>query len=388
MESRSRRSYVVEAGLAHVIGAAIMVRLPSRFVDQILRGASADGVADPESEHPHPSLLEVVSDELDADVYVISGDLTRELVAELRQEYRQARNRTNAVLILTTRGGDPDAAYLITRFLQRHYDNLVLFVFGLCKSAGTLVALGAHEIVMTEAGELGPLDVQVHKDDEIMRRSSGLDVFQALALVAGQAYTVFEQTFLQVLGRSGGVITTKTAAEIATNLASQLLSPLSAQIDPVKLGEVQRAINIAEKYGERLGAGSETIGRLVHGYPSHGFVIDVEEACTLFRDVRRAAAVEEALAEFLETRLLHFAGTGCISTPHEVGICVCLTQIAQDQPADTEGERNEQREQHDAKAPAGSIPAGAADGAKRQRKRTGKGTAAEAGSEAAGEVES
>ena len=38
---------------------------------------------------------------------------------------------------------------------------------------------------------------------------------------------------------------TKTAADIATKLTGDLLQPIVAQIDPLRLGEIERAINIA-----------------------------------------------------------------------------------------------------------------------------------------------
>ncbi len=49
---------------------------------------------------------------------------------------------------MVTEGGDADPAYRIARCLQDHYDRFSLFVSGYCKSAGTLVALGAHELQM------------------------------------------------------------------------------------------------------------------------------------------------------------------------------------------------------------------------------------------------
>jgi ClpP class serine protease len=41
-------------------------------------------------------------------------------------------------------------------------------VSGYCKSAGTLIALGANELAFGEHGELGPLDVQIAKRDEVL----------------------------------------------------------------------------------------------------------------------------------------------------------------------------------------------------------------------------
>lgn len=60
------------------------------------------------------------------------------------------------------------------------YERFTLFVSGLCKSAGTLVAVGAHELIMSDYGELGPLDVQMPKQDAVWEMQSGLTVMSTL----------------------------------------------------------------------------------------------------------------------------------------------------------------------------------------------------------------
>jgi len=229
-------------------------------------------------------------DSLEADIFLISGEINRTTAEKLIEFQKNAEHRKNTVLILTTPGGDPDAAYKISRHLQNFYEKFTLFVFGYCKSAGTLLALGANEIVMSEHGELGPLDVQIRKDDDLFWQSSGLDIFTALHIVSGQSFFAFEDHFLKILNRSGGTISTKTSANIAALMAYNLMTPIMAQIDPMKLGEVQRAINIAFEYGKRLGKevqiSEDCVYNLIYNYPSHGFVIDFSEAQTLFPNVR------------------------------------------------------------------------------------------------------
>jgi hypothetical protein len=77
------------------------------------------------------------------------------------------------------------------------------------------------------------------------------------------------------------------------------LSPIFAQVDPLQLGEVDRALRTATLYAERLGADHFKAGaleRLLMQYPSHDFVIDREEASDLLRTVRAPTAEE---TEFL-----------------------------------------------------------------------------------------
>ncbi|ECI3890158.1 hypothetical protein AHV09_25775 [Salmonella enterica subsp. enterica] len=101
-------------------------------------------------------------------------------------------------------------------------------------------------------------------------------------------------------------ITAKTAADFSAALTTGLFSPIFQQLDPIKLGEVQRAVQIAEKYGERLNdydrsMSDDTLSRLIAGYPSHSFVIDRKEAKTLFNNVESPNEIEYKIASlFIE----------------------------------------------------------------------------------------
>jgi len=172
----------------------------------------------------------------------------------------------------------------------------------MCKSAGTLLAIGGDHIVMGDYGELGPLDVQLTKKDELMSASSGLDILQAVGVIENSAFGAFENAFVKIIANSGGNISAKTSAEIAREFAVGLFSPMTSQIDPERLGEVQRAVNIARAYGDRLNKGNLKPGgldKLVEGYPTHGFVIDLTEAKEIFSNVRAADALEASIAASL-----------------------------------------------------------------------------------------
>lgn len=211
------------------------------------------------------ALLKAVSDKLDADMFLYSGLLDRDGAARLIEVTEQHRKKNNVVLVLTTNGGTADAAYKMARHLKRTYQSFILFIFGPCKSAGTLLALGADEIVMSGVGEFGPLDVQLLKRDDLFYRNSGLDIAEALRSISEHAFTLFEKQFIEMLMRSGGAISTKTASGIAREIAVGLLAPITGQIDPIQIGEVRRAVRIAKDYAARLKANPSTIQRLVEG---------------------------------------------------------------------------------------------------------------------------
>lgn len=264
-------------------------------------------------------VVATLSIDLEADIFLFSGVISETTADRLIEEVRDVKERQkNAVLILTTYGGDPNAAFRAMRCLQRRYDKISLYVYGYCKSAGTLMALGADKIVMSDFGEFGPLDVQVFKSDELYGRSSGLDIHQALNVIGSQAYTMFEDYFIDLIERTQGVITTKTATDVASSMAVQLLAPITAQIDPLRLGELNRVMRVAQDYGRRLSSKvlsqnrMRTIEQLTSGYHAHGFVIDYEEAKQLFQDVevREPTKLEHVLENLLLSVLREPAPSG------------------------------------------------------------------------------
>ncbi|EGN74223.1 hypothetical protein A28LD_2315 [Idiomarina sp. A28L] len=158
-----------------------------------------------------------------------------------------------------------------------------------CKSAGTLVALGAQRLIISDTGELGPLDVQVNKPDEMFELSSGLDISTAISSLQQESLAAFRDYVTDI--KIGGKVSTRLASEVATQLTRCLIEPIASQIDPMRLGEQQRAMRIALEYGTRLDSKvgnlkPHALRKLIAGYPSHGFVIDRKEASELFNNVR------------------------------------------------------------------------------------------------------
>jgi hypothetical protein len=243
-----------------------------------------------------------VIEESPCDVILYAGPLDKPYDDDLLNEC-QEKKHTKVLLLLATYGGDANCAYRIARRLQKRYNAFSVYIHTICKSAGTLLALGAHEIIMSDYGEMGPLDVQLQKEDEIGVSTSGLAINQALTKLRGQAFDMFEEIFLQLRIYSGMQITTKSAGEIAANITIGLLSPIYGQVDPMRLGEIDRAVRIALEYGERLGKHNlreGALSKLVAEYPDHSFVIDRMEAEELFENVRKPTKAEMDLASSLQ----------------------------------------------------------------------------------------
>ena len=204
---------------------------------------------DTAGEKPSPVLqaADLVAKEAQADVLFLNGQIEDQIGLMVVNICERRRRRENVIFMLVTEGGSADAAYRIARCLQSLYQRFVFFVTGYCKSAGTLVGLGAHELVVADRGELGPLDVQLRKEDELFQMRSGLTVLSALETLHQQAFDAFEYFLLQTKFRSGGDITTKTATQAATGLAGELFGRIYEHIDAMHVGEAGRFLKIAHQ---------------------------------------------------------------------------------------------------------------------------------------------
>ncbi|NJM53349.1 MAG: SppA protein [Blastocatellia bacterium] len=239
------------------------------------------------------------------DVILINASMDRGNETKFIEKCANLCRRENAIVIIVTNGGDADVAYRIARCLQQHYKRITAIISGQCKSAGTLLAIGAHELAFSDHGELGPLDVQLRKADDMWAATSGLTVMNAFAALQTKSEEAFTDFALSIKVRSGGSVTFKTAADIATKLTVGLFSHIYQQVEVMHVGEAARAMKIAEEYGQRLDQVADnlkdgaSLGTLVAGYPSHGFVIDMKEARGLFKNVRTLTSRERELCDGL-----------------------------------------------------------------------------------------
>ena len=93
-----------------------------------------------------------------------SAALTRDDVVPLMDLVHRIPVGSSIDFLLHTMGGDIDAADKIVRILQRRVGadaQLRVIVPDCAKSAGTLIAIGADLIVMSDSSELGPIDPQI-----------------------------------------------------------------------------------------------------------------------------------------------------------------------------------------------------------------------------------
>lgn len=237
-------------------------------------------------------LCKSISEKEDADIYLWNGPINEDGFGALVGSAGSVA-RPNAILFLTTYGGSANSAYRIARYFQSVYTRFTVVVPGYCKSAGTLVTLGAHRLIMTEFAELGPLDVQLAKRDELGERRSGLLLRSALTHLNEHTTKLFGEMMMSIKMSSGGLIRFKLASELAAKVTKGLMSQVYCQITAETLGQDHQDLMVAMEYGKRLAEvggliGEDQIYDLVHNYPSHDFVIDVREARKLFINIDAA----------------------------------------------------------------------------------------------------
>ena len=283
------------------------------------------------------------------DFLVVSHTIDRELHTKVSRLIADRKKDRGCTLFLTTYGGDANGGYRLARALRNHYNHLRVVVPSFCKSAGTLITIAANEIAIGDLGELGPLDVQVRKGSELAEVNSGLDITQALQAVTEHAEEVFKRI---LVGMRQLGLATKVSSELAANLAGSVASPLMAQIDPMRIAEMQRAVAVAYAYGQRLDTYSSNLKdgaleRLIGDYPAHGFVIDRKEAKDLFHRVSKVSSAEQAFADAAWDHL------------EKQGKVVAL---APPQKAETAGDANEQGEPQNVGNQDNGVPPAANEG--------------------------
>jgi hypothetical protein len=217
-------------------------------------------------------------------------------------------------VVVHSPGGDPEAAYLIARELGRRFAKRTVFVPFYAKSAATLLSLVGDEIVLTSLGELGPIDLQVQepRPGELADFTSCLQRFKALEQLQRHALETFNSVVSIGLAQGMSLM---DACQVGSDMTGKLMAPLYAQLSPERIGQSARHLEAAEQYAERLlrryrleiadDDRTSIIRMLGRGYPSHAFIVDLEELVDLGLTARLTDGEEERL---LLSALPHMGG--------------------------------------------------------------------------------
>ena len=189
-------------------------------------------------------------------------------------------------LVIHSGGGDINLAYQMVELIRLHTECLFACVPLYAKSAATLLCLGADEIFLDKTAQLGPLDTQVYEEKKGGKGefTSALNPFKALEQAHSFSLDALDTSMRMIAGSSG--LDLDECLRHAINFVVGTTGPLFSRLDPEKLGEYSRALAVGSEYGNRLlrrftdwddQRRSLVVDKLVHGYPSHDYVIDYHE---------------------------------------------------------------------------------------------------------------
>lgn len=260
------------------------------------------------------ALLAVDNCFADSDVFffLMAEAMDRSVVNAIYLEWRYLLPTTQSrvlTVVVDSPGGDIHAAYQLATLLRSRYDKVRVVVPRWAKSAATLLCLMADELILTPIAELGPLDPQIRRPGETEYRAA-LHEYAALKALNNDALELF-LTLLEPVSEE----TRMDVRELVSpsfRFVANLLAPVYQRIDPYRHGSNLSLLQISKSYAEKLlrrrnvkpERASQIAEFLAMSYPSHDYVIDVEELKKLGLQARLAASdEEEALA-----RLIRFTG--------------------------------------------------------------------------------
>ena len=210
----------------------------------------------------------------------------------------------NLDLVIHSGGGSIHAAYQVVELLRLHAEHVHACVPLYAKSAATLLCLGAEDIVVDELAELGPLDTQIYEEKKggKMEFTSALNPFKTLEQLRKFSLETLDIAVKMIAMRSH--MDLDECLKHAIEFVRGTTGPLFTQLDPEKLGAYSRALAVGTEYGARVLHRStswdadkctDILEKLVHGYPSHDYIIDYHELremgfnVSLFSESERAA---------------------------------------------------------------------------------------------------
>ena len=238
--------------------------------------------------------------------WVQNKSIGRDLYRAILSERNELAGRKEINILLDSPGGDVHSAYKIFQLFRRYAGRVRVYVISYAKSAATFVCLAADEFVMGENAELGPMDMQVPDPRHPRRSVSALDGFKMVEYLREYALETLDYASI-VLKRRLQFRDMEDVLPHSIPFVQGITTPLYGQVEPLDLGEYGRILGIVKDYGIRVMGRAERfrgltqkeienlLDRIISSYPSHGFVIDFEEAVDAGLAPRKLETDEEKL---------------------------------------------------------------------------------------------
>jgi hypothetical protein len=199
-------------------------------------------------------------------------------------------------LILHTLGGDVEIPWRMTALIREFAKGFSVLIPHRAASAGTLLALGADEIVMTRFAVLGPIDPS--RTHPLLPRREGEQP---------EPVSVQDMRHAMQFIREAGQVDEEFS--YSPEAMAQIFTALFDKLHPLAIGAIEQSYALAKLIGKRClethmagpGARAEIdriVDQLCDEYKSHAYQIPRREAKAIGLKVRPAAKrLDEALME-------------------------------------------------------------------------------------------
>jgi hypothetical protein len=212
-------------------------------------------------------------------------------------------------LVLFTRGGATETPWRIVSLLREYCEKLSVLVPYRAHSSGTLLALGADEIVMTPLAELGPIDPS--RTHALLPRREGANEAEPVS-VQDMRHAM---QFINDAAPQGNPYTPEAMAQIFTALFEK--------IHPLAIGAIEQSYALSKLIAtnalgthmdpvEQAGEISAIVDRLCDSFKSHAYQISRREAKSIGLAVVDATPNEE---ECLFELLSFYTGRTAVPSP-------------------------------------------------------------------------
>lgn len=182
-------------------------------------------------------------------------------------------------LLLHTPGGSPEAAADVIRVCRSYSKRFRVIIPNAAMSAGTLIAMGSDEIIMSDTSKLGPIDPQMifvqSKDVAIMRPAkSFIDAYFDL-INSARAFIAQKQPatpFLHLLDRQdpSWIIECVRARNATENLAREVLK--ANMLKDKSEEEIEKVVQKFFEVGDK-----NTHGRSIGPNEAEGFGLAIKK---------------------------------------------------------------------------------------------------------------
>ena len=174
-------------------------------------------------------------------------------------------------LFLYTRGGDTAAAWNIVNLLKMYCDKFEVIIPHKAHSAGTIISLGAHNIVMTKQATLGPIDPSLTTPLNPKYNNQNMESLFPVSVEAVNGFVEFAKKELKINKEES---------------VTEILTKLSEYVHPLVLGQVNRTRTQIKMLAEKLLKGhiksrkdrKKIISFLCSDSGSHDYTINRREA--------------------------------------------------------------------------------------------------------------